>query len=90
MVADIASYNSTDITFPPYGDYWRQLRKICSIELLSTKRVKSLCPKRQKEINSLLKKIASNEGSKFNLTQEIILMMYTFTSKERKDRRSYN
>jgi len=46
-----------------YGDYWRHLRKICSIELLITRRVKSLWPKRQKEYNSLLKKIASNEGS---------------------------
>jgi cytochrome P450 len=81
LVADIASYNSTDIAFSPYGDYWRQLRKICSIELLSTKRVKSLWPKRQKEINSLLNKIVTNEGSEFNLTQEVISMMYTFTSK---------
>ena len=81
LVMEIVSYNSTDIAFSPYGDYWRQLRKICAIELLSTRRVKSLWPKRQKEINSLLKKIAANEGSEFNLTQEVISMLYTFTSK---------
>jgi len=81
LATDIASYNSMDIAFSPYGDYWRQLRKICAIELLSTRRVKSLWSVRQKEINSLLKKIASNEGSEFNLTEEVLSMMYTFTSK---------
>ncbi|KAK2387011.1 cytochrome P450 71D11 [Trifolium repens] len=74
-------YNSTDIAFSPYGDYWRQLRKICAIELLSSKRVKSLWPIRENEISSLLKNIASNEGSEFNLTQAVNSMMYTFTSK---------
>jgi cytochrome P450 len=78
---EIACYNSTDIAFSPYGDYWRQLRKICAVELLSSRRVKSLWPVRENEISSLLKKIASNEGSEINLTQELISMMYTFTSK---------
>jgi hypothetical protein len=81
LATDISSYNSIDIAFSPYGDYWRQLRKMCAIELLSTRRVKSLWSVRQKEINSLLKKIASNEGSEFNLTEEVLSMMYTFTSK---------
>ncbi|WJX37487.1 hypothetical protein P8452_25247 [Trifolium repens] len=81
LAGEIACYNSTDIAFSPYGDYWRQLRKICAVELLSSKRVKSLWSVRETEISSLLKKIASNEGSEINLTQELISMMYTFTSK---------
>ncbi|KAJ1441269.1 Cytochrome P450 [Sesbania bispinosa] len=81
LATDIASYDSTDIAFSPYGDYWRQLRKICTIELLSTKRVKSLWPIREEEINTLIKWIASKEGSEVNLTQVVISMMYTFTSK---------
>ncbi|KAJ4725253.1 Cytochrome P450 [Melia azedarach] len=35
--AKILSYNYTDIAFAPYGPYWRQLRKICVMELLSPK-----------------------------------------------------
>ncbi|KAL5077384.1 hypothetical protein RYX36_016368, partial [Vicia faba] len=55
VVAEIAAYSSTDIAFSPYGDYWKKLRKICAVELLSTKRVKYLWPVREKEINSLEK-----------------------------------
>ncbi|KAK3183409.1 hypothetical protein Dsin_030695 [Dipteronia sinensis] len=35
------SYNYTDIALAPYGNYWRQLLKICTEELLSAKRVQS-------------------------------------------------
>ncbi|KAF5476684.1 hypothetical protein F2P56_003397 [Juglans regia] len=32
-------YGCTDIAFSPYGEYWRHVRKICILELLSAKRV---------------------------------------------------
>jgi hypothetical protein len=33
------SYNYKDMGFAPYGDYWRDIRKICVLELFSLKRV---------------------------------------------------
>ena len=39
--AQILSYDYTNIIFSPYGDYWRKVRKSCSTELLSVKRVQS-------------------------------------------------
>ncbi|XP_057435708.1 cytochrome P450 71D11-like [Lotus japonicus] len=81
LARDVLSYNCTDIAFSPYGNYWRQLRKISAIELLSTKRVRSLWPIREKEISTLIKLIASKEGSEINLTGEVYSTIYTFFSK---------
>ncbi|KAE8774113.1 cytochrome P450 71A1-like [Hordeum vulgare] len=37
-----SNYNYGDITWSPYGAYWRQARKICLTELFSAKRLDSL------------------------------------------------
>ncbi|XP_026459986.1 cytochrome P450 71D8-like [Papaver somniferum] len=34
LAAEIVTYGYIDVGFAPYGDYWRQLRKIFSLELL--------------------------------------------------------
>lgn len=39
LASEITGYGGTGITFAPYGDYWRQLHKICTLELLSAKPV---------------------------------------------------
>ncbi|WVY91877.1 hypothetical protein V8G54_037391 [Vigna mungo] len=41
LAADIASYGYTNIAFAPYGSYWKTVRRICTMELLSPKRVRS-------------------------------------------------
>ncbi|XP_051133614.1 salviol synthase-like [Andrographis paniculata] len=80
----ILFYKQTDIAFSPYGDHWRQLRKICAMELLSTKRVQSFQPLREKETSSMCKWLASKEGTSINLTEKIysatcdVLMQVTF------------
>ncbi|KAJ7963660.1 Cytochrome P450 [Quillaja saponaria] len=68
LVARFVSYDSTNIVFSPYGSYWRQLRKICTVELLTQKRVQSFQFIREEEVLSLIDTIASHEGSVINLS----------------------
>nr|AVX32608.1 cytochrome P450 VoCYP71DJ1 [Valeriana officinalis] len=79
LAADIVIYNSTDILFSPYGDHWRQMRKVCAMELLSTRKVQSFRSIREEEVLNLLQLISSScaSGSALNLTK--LLFSFTYT-----------
>ena len=81
LAAKILSYECTDIGFSPYGDYWRQLRKICNMELLSAKRVQSFRHIREEEYSNIVKLAASNAGSPMNLTENLHSSTYAVTSR---------
>ncbi|WOH05475.1 hypothetical protein DCAR_0624892 [Daucus carota subsp. sativus] len=49
------SYNGTNISLAPYGKYWREVRKIALVELLSAKRVESFEAIRKEEVAYILK-----------------------------------
>ncbi|KAJ4712445.1 Cytochrome P450 [Melia azedarach] len=50
-------YDYKDVSLAPYGEYWRQMRSICVLQLLSLKRVQSFRFIRQEEINLMIEKI---------------------------------
>ncbi|KAK9725764.1 hypothetical protein RND81_05G167600 [Saponaria officinalis] len=52
------SYNGLDVAFAPYGEYFREVKKLSVIHLLSNKRVESFAPIRQEEVTRLINKIA--------------------------------
>ncbi|KAM3357122.1 hypothetical protein P3S68_023836 [Capsicum galapagoense] len=52
------SYNSHDIVFSPYNDYWREIRKLCVLDLFSLKKVQSFSPIREDEVSRMIKKIS--------------------------------
>ncbi|CAN4113098.1 unnamed protein product [Withania somnifera] len=79
MLGKIICYNSTDIAFSPYGDYWRQMRKLSVLELLSAKMVKSFSPIRQDELSNLLSSIESMVGSPINLSDKLVWFMNAAT-----------
>ncbi|XP_004303698.1 PREDICTED: cytochrome P450 71A1-like [Fragaria vesca subsp. vesca] len=49
------TYNYSDITWSPYGPYWRQARKMCIMELFSNKRLESYEYIRREEMGALLR-----------------------------------
>ncbi|XP_028789316.1 cytochrome P450 71D10-like [Neltuma alba] len=71
---DVLSYNATNIAFSSSGSYWSMLRKICSSELLSAKRVQSFRFIREEEVLEVVKTISKNEGSEVNLSKMIMSM----------------
>lgn len=56
------TYNYSDITWSPYGAYWRQARKMCLMELFSAKRLESYEYIRVEEMNSLLMGLFKSSG----------------------------
>ncbi|RLN34399.1 flavonoid 3-monooxygenase [Panicum miliaceum] len=59
------TYNYRDITWSPYGAYWRQARKMCLTELFSAKRLESYEYIRAAEVRALLRDLheaASGSG----------------------------
>ncbi|XP_057424566.1 cytochrome P450 71D10-like [Lotus japonicus] len=77
LLSTICSYNATGIASAPYGEYWRQLRKICTMEMLSAKRVQSFRSIREEEVSEIVKAIsASDEGSVVNLSEKIFSLTY--------------
>lgn len=57
LATEIIGYGGHDFAFAPYGAYWRALRKLCTLELLSARKVRQLAPIRDSETMSLVKEI---------------------------------
>ncbi|CAL5405368.1 unnamed protein product [Camellia sinensis] len=81
LASRIISYNSTNICFAPYGDYWRQLRKICITEALSSKRVETFRGIREEEAMNFVRDISLNTGSAINLSKRIFSHTYGVTAR---------
>nr|GMC53502.1 cytochrome P450 83B1-like [Ipomoea batatas]GMC53503.1 cytochrome P450 83B1-like [Ipomoea batatas] len=52
------SYDGLEIAFTPYGDYWREIRKISVLHLFSLKRVKHFQPIREDEVSRMINSIS--------------------------------
>ncbi|XP_050221330.1 cytochrome P450 71A9-like [Mercurialis annua] len=66
-------YNCSDIAFAPYGQQWKEMRKIASSELLSTNRVQSFKTVREEEVSRMIDSITNSSGP-INLSELILLV----------------
>nr|KYP42189.1 Cytochrome P450 71D9 [Cajanus cajan] len=81
LAAEIMDYNFKGIAFTPYGDYWRQMKKIMTLELLSSKRIQSFHPIREEVLTDFIKWIATKEGSPVNITKEVTSTVFALTAR---------
>ncbi|XP_004296217.1 PREDICTED: cytochrome P450 71A25-like [Fragaria vesca subsp. vesca] len=55
-------YNANDVATAPYGEYWRQMKSICVLNLLNKKRVRSFRDVREDETKAMIHQIRDSKG----------------------------
>ncbi|WZZ76905.1 hypothetical protein YC2023_088275 [Brassica napus] len=58
IVSKHVGYDATHLLSAPYGDHWRNLRRIAAVELLSTQRLNSFLYIRKDEIRRLISRLS--------------------------------
>ncbi|KAM7260028.1 hypothetical protein ACFE04_015769 [Oxalis oulophora] len=57
QASEIMSYGAKGIALTPYGSYWRNIRKVCTLELLTASKIGMFAPMRKEEVWSLVEEI---------------------------------
>lgn len=68
---EILLYGQKDVATAPYGEYWRQIKSICVLHLLSNRKVEALRGVREEEADIMMEKIrhASSANKPVNLSE---------------------
>ncbi|CAA7058567.1 unnamed protein product [Microthlaspi erraticum] len=62
---NIIMNSGRDVAFSSYGEYWRQLKSVCTVHLLGKKMVKSFEKVREDEVKAMMDRV--EKGSSFSL-----------------------
>uniref|UniRef100_A0ACD5WRQ4 Uncharacterized protein n=1 Tax=Avena sativa TaxID=4498 RepID=A0ACD5WRQ4_AVESA len=73
VMLDIVGCNGRGILLAPYGDHWREMRKICIVELLSAKQVKRMESIKAEEVAHLVRHLTESSamGRTVNLSHKM-------------------
>ncbi|TKW08058.1 hypothetical protein SEVIR_6G003900v4 [Setaria viridis] len=77
-VTDILFYGSTDVAFAPYGEHWRQVRKISTAHLLTNRKVRSYRHAREQEVRLVVAKI--REAAAAGTAMDLSDLLNSFTN----------
>ncbi|KAK1426530.1 hypothetical protein QVD17_15204 [Tagetes erecta] len=76
----ILTNNYSDIAYAPYGTYWRQLKKICTVELSNAKIRDSSRFIREEEVKLLVESI-SKSVEPINLVERLVELNYNIITR---------
>nr|GFC30836.1 cytochrome P450 [Tanacetum cinerariifolium] len=70
------SYDNKDLAFSPYSEYWRQMRKICMVNLFSVKHVNLFRGVREEEVFNMIDTIKTQILTKkvVNLSETVMIL----------------
>lgn len=78
LASELLTYDGAMLGFSPYGPYWRQVRKITTVELLSNYRLEKLKDVRESEVRAFLKELYKlwdeNRGSASKSKSNLVLV----------------
>ncbi|WMV21340.1 hypothetical protein MTR67_014725 [Solanum verrucosum] len=80
-MADGLFYGSKDVGFSPYGEYWRQIRSVAVLHLLSNKRAQSYRHVREEETSNMIDKIRQQCDSVIDLRDVLSCMTNNIISR---------
>ena len=74
--AKYISYEQRNMSFAPYGPFWRDMRKLCTLQLLSAHKIASFQSMRKEELDILIDKIkqAAQDRITVDLTSSLSSM----------------
>ncbi|XP_025797444.1 4-hydroxyphenylacetaldehyde oxime monooxygenase-like [Panicum hallii] len=65
------SYDLKDVAFAPYDEYWREMRKLLVVELLSMRRVKAAWYAREQQVDRLVANLSRAAPAPVELNEHI-------------------
>ncbi|XP_020166192.1 cytochrome P450 71D7 [Aegilops tauschii subsp. strangulata] len=81
VTPDIISCGGKGLAFAPYGGHWRQMRKVCIVELLSSKQVKRMEGIRAKEVANLIRSMTALNGATVNISEKMATLSNNIVSR---------
>ncbi|KAI9088051.1 hypothetical protein K1719_030028 [Acacia pycnantha] len=77
QASEILSYGSKGMAFSEYGPYWRNMRKLCTLQLFSASKVDMFGPLRREELGQLVKSIEESAAAReaVDLTEKVELLV---------------
>ncbi|KAM3372954.1 hypothetical protein ACQJBY_019730 [Aegilops geniculata] len=76
-VAEILFYGPTDAAFSPYGEHWRQVKKIATTHLLTNKKVRSYRHAREHEVRLVVANIRDSASKCTAIDMSDLLNAFT-------------